>query len=104
MPTLHVTDRDGGQHEVDASNGVSLMDALQAKMLVEGTCGGVASCGTCHVYFGSKEAAGEQTEDEGYMLEALEDHVEVREGSRLCCQIQVTDALDGVALSVAPEA
>lgn len=104
MPTLHVTDRDGSQHTINAESSSNLMEVLQAKMLVEGTCGGVASCGTCHVYFADADVAGERTEDEGYMLEALEDHVEVRESSRLCCQVNVADALDGAAITIAPEA
>ena len=81
-----------------------MMEALQDAGLVDGTCGGVASCGTCHVYFADKKAAGEQTEDEGFMLEGLADFVEIKEGSRLSCQIKVTEAHDGIKIEIAPEA
>lgn len=104
MPTLHVTTAKGESKTVEAKIGVTMMEALSAQGLVEGTCGGAASCGTCHVYFSNKNIAGEQTEDEGYMLEGLEDFVEIQDGSRLSCQIKVTDAHDGIKLEIAPEA
>ncbi len=104
MPTLHVTIATGETQDVEAAVGGSMMDALQANGLVEGTCGGAASCGTCHVYFADKAAAGERTEDEGYMLEGLEDFVDIREGSRLSCQLKVTEAHEGLKIEIAPEA
>jgi len=104
MPTLHVTSANGESQTLDAKTGSSMMEVLQAAGLVEGTCGGAASCGTCHVYFADKTIAGERTEDEGYMLEGLEDFVEIRDGSRLSCQLKVTAAHEGVKIEVAPEA
>lgn len=104
MPRLHVTTASGETQDVEAAQGSSLMESLQAVGLVEGTCGGAASCGTCHVYFSDKTIAGERTEDEGYMLEGLEDFVDIREGSRLSCQLQVTEAHDGLKIEIAPEA
>jgi 2Fe-2S ferredoxin len=104
MPRLHVTTAAGESQIVEATTGTSMMDNLQAVGLVEGTCGGAASCGTCHVYFADKLAAGERTEDEGYMLEGLEDFVEIREGSRLSCQLTVTEAHEGLKIEIAPEA
>jgi len=104
MPTLNVTTVDGVTKHVDGNVGSSMMDALSAAGLVDGTCGGAASCGTCHIYFVDKNAAGEQTEDEGYMLEGLADFVEIRDGSRLSCQIKITDAHDGLKIEIAPEA
>lgn len=104
MPRLHVTTAAGESQIVEAITGTSMMDNLQAVGLVEGTCGGAASCGTCHVYFADKATAGERTEDEGYMLEGLEDFVEIRAGSRLSCQLKVTDAHEGLKIEIAPEA
>lgn len=104
MPSLNVTTLDGEKTTVEAKVGVSMMEALSAQGYVQGTCGGAASCGTCHVYFADKAAAGEQTEDEGYMLEGLADFVEIREGSRLSCQIKITEAHDGLNIEIAPEA
>lgn len=104
MATLHVTTADGETKTVEAANGATMMEALSAQGLVEGTCGGAASCGTCHVYFKDKSTAGQRTEDEGYMLEGLEDFVEIRAGSRLSCQLKVTQAHDGIKIEIAPEA
>lgn len=104
MPTLNITTVNGDTQTVDAQSGASMMEELQAAGLVEGTCGGAASCGTCHVYFADKAAAGERTEDEGYMLEGLGDFVEIREGSRLSCQLKVTEAHEGLKIEIAPEA
>lgn len=104
MPTLHVTTANGESRTVEAKLDASMMEALSAEGLVEGTCGGAASCGTCHVYFMDKTIAGEQTEDEGYMLEGLADFVDVRETSRLSCQLKITDAHHGVKIEIAPEA
>ena len=104
MPTLYVTTANGESQIVDATTGASMMEALQAAGLVEGTCGGAASCGTCHIYFADKTAAGERTEDESYMLEGLEDFVEIRDSSRLSCQLKVTEAHEGLKIEIAPEA
>jgi len=104
MPTIHVKTADGESRTVNAPVDSTMMEALSAEALVEGTCGGAASCGTCHVYFKDKASAGERTEDEGYMLEGLEDFVEIRESSRLSCQIIITDCHEGLQIEIAPEA
>jgi len=104
MPTLHIKTANGDCQNVEAVIGATMMEALSATGLVEGTCGGAASCGTCHVYFADKSSAGERNEDEGYMLEGLEEFVEIREGSRLSCQVKVTAAHEGMKIEIAPEA
>jgi len=67
---------------------------------IEGECGGVCSCATCHVHVAAEyfEKTGEVSEIEADMLE-LDDNVS--EYSRLGCQIQITEALDGIKLQVA---
>ena len=104
MATLNITTIDGESTTLDAADGTIMMEALRDAGLVEGTCGGVASCGTCHIYFKNKDLAGERTEDEGYMLEGLEDFVEIREGSRLSCQVKVSDSHHNADIEIAPEA
>ena len=104
MPKLYITTSTGEKQTVEAKIGCSMMEALNSVSLVEGTCGGAASYGTCHVYFKDSAAAGEQTEDEGYMLEGLADFVEVKESSRLSCQIILSDVHDGAEIEIAPEA
>lgn len=103
MATFKVKTLDGEIRDIEAEDGSVLMTALNNALLVEATCGGAASCGTCHVYFEDATLAGEQTEDEGYMLESLADFVEIREGSRLCCQMKVEAKHDGASIEIAPE-
>ncbi len=69
---------------------------------IDGDCGGVCSCATCHVFVAENDMdkVGQPEEIEADMLE-LEDNVS--DYSRLCCQIQVTEALDGIELTVAKE-
>lgn len=84
------------------SNAGSVMElAVQNNIKgIDGDCGGVCSCATCHVHVATEhvEKAGEASEIEQDMLE-LDDNA--NEFSRLCCQMEVTDALDGVVLQVA---
>lgn len=107
MAKLNIKDRDGGEHNLDAPNGSPLMETLRDEDLdVEGTCGGICSCGTCHVYVSAEWAAKlpPKTEDEEMMLEAIGEVVEVRENSRLSCQIEITDELEGFVAEIGPVA
>ncbi|MBU2976163.1 2Fe-2S iron-sulfur cluster-binding protein [Zobellia sp. B3R18] len=67
---------------------------------IDGDCGGVCSCATCHVHVApdDMDKTGSASEIETDMLE-LDDNA--NEYSRLCCQIDITDAIDGVVLKVA---
>lgn len=67
---------------------------------IDGDCGGVCSCATCHVHVQPEdmEKTGPASEIETDMLE-LDDNAD--EYSRLCCQLEISDALDGVVLNVA---
>jgi len=106
MPTITVRTLEGVAHDLEADVGTTLMEPLRDSGLVDATCGGMASCGTCHVYLseGWTEKCGDRTEDEGYMLEGLEDFVDVKPNSRLCCQITLTQDHDGIEMDIAPEA
>ena len=67
---------------------------------IDGNCGGVCSCATCHVHVRPEDMTktGAASEIETDMLE-LDDNAD--EYSRLCCQIELSDAIDGVVLQVA---
>jgi len=67
---------------------------------IDGDCGGVCSCATCHVHVTPEdmEKTGPASEIETDMLE-LDDNAD--EYSRLCCQIEIDDTIDGVVLKVA---
>lgn len=99
---IFVTDRNGEEHEVEATLGEPLMFALRAKDLVDATCGGSCSCATCHLYiepdWGSKLPS--PTDDEAEVIEFLRF---AREDSRLCCQLMGSEEMDGMKVTVAPE-
>lgn len=67
---------------------------------IDGDCGGVCSCATCHVHVKPEdmEKTGLASEIETDMLE-LDDNAD--EFSRLGCQLEISDTLDGVVLTVA---
>lgn len=69
---------------------------------IDGDCGGVCSCATCHVHVAPShfEQTGQISEIESDMLE-LDDNVS--EFSRLCCQIDVSEQIDGIVLHVVGE-
>lgn len=68
---------------------------------IDALCGGVMQCGTCHCYIAPEwsDRVGLAGDDEQAMLEALEG-VEVRPTSRLSCQIQLSEELDGLVVEV----
>lgn len=67
---------------------------------IDGDCGGVCSCATCHVHVLPEfmDIVGEASEIEKDMLE-LDDNAD--EFSRLTCQLELSEALDGIILRVA---
>jgi ferredoxin, 2Fe-2S len=100
MPLIHVTNRSGVSSVVDAASGQSVMDMLRARGDVEGLCGGNCSCATCHVHLDKAwhDRLGDPSAEEQTLLDYS---MEKRPTSRLSCQIDVVDALDGLKLTVA---
>ena len=81
--------------------GLNLMELLKANEYpVQGTCGGMALCGTCHVEVMGGPELNEPSDDEAYMLETLP---VVHANSRLSCQIRLKDEVDGLVIRIAVE-
>jgi len=104
MISIHATDRKGRSHQLQVPCGSVLMESLRDSDLgVEAICGGQCACGTCHclIHPAWLEIVGAPGEDERELLACLDafDH----RRSRLTCQIEVSDALEGLSLTVAPE-
>lgn len=100
---LRIVDREGNQHEMNASPSDSLMEALRSlEYGVLAICGGSCACATCHVYITSDwlEQLPPPQSDELELIASL-DHR--RETSRLSCQIRLSDALDGLRVTLAPD-
>jgi ferredoxin, 2Fe-2S len=103
MAEIHVTDREGVEHTLEAQEGWSVMEIIrEAGLPIEAACGGCCACATCHVYVddawrGRLEPTSDDEDrmlDEAYM---------VQENSRLGCQIPFTAELDGLKVTLAPE-
>ncbi|MEO1433937.1 MAG: 2Fe-2S iron-sulfur cluster-binding protein [Bacteroidota bacterium] len=101
---ITVIDREDQTHELETPTdmGLNLMELCKAYELpVQGTCGGMALCSTCHVYVQSDHELPEASDDEEDMLDQA---FFVEENSRLGCQIKIADHLDGLIVKLAPEA
>ncbi len=92
---------DGSAQTVEAEIGMTVMETAKKHLLdgIEAECGGACACATCHVYVDEawREKTGGPSEMEEDMLDFAFD---VRESSRLSCQIKVTEALDGLVVRV----
>lgn len=103
MINLSVKDLDGQVHEVQAREGDSLMEALREhEWGVPAICGGLCSCGTCHVYLDTEwqDKFMMADSDEQDLLDVFET---TQATSRLSCQLQLRAEHDGLKLSIAPE-
>jgi 2Fe-2S ferredoxin len=104
MPKILVTDRQGAEHEVEATNGFTLMEAIRdgGNFELTAICGGMLSCSTCHVYIDEAwlDKMPPQKEDEH---DLVADSFHYQPTSRLSCQIPITGALEGLRVTVAPE-
>ncbi|WP_026754737.1 2Fe-2S iron-sulfur cluster-binding protein [Sediminibacter sp. Hel_I_10] len=103
---IKITDRDGTTHDVQAPTdmAMNLMEVVRSYELApEGTigiCGGMAMCASCQCYVLSNHELPEmQDEEEAMLSEAFN----VKDNSRLGCQIQMTPALEGLEIELAPE-
>ncbi len=104
MTQIKVVKRDGSKTEFEASEGLSLMEALRDEGFDEllALCGGCCSCATCHVKIDDETLAKlvPMTADEDDLLDSSEHRTS---NSRLSCQIPVTDALAGAVITIAQE-
>ena len=103
MPVLRVIGRDGVEQEINAPAGTSLMEPLRdMDDGVTAICGGMCSCATCQVYI-DESWVPRLTAPMSDETDMLKDLTSYRANSRLSCQIQLTDALDGLRVTIAPE-
>jgi ferredoxin, 2Fe-2S len=102
MARIRFIQIDGAVIDADTPSGGSLMQlALERGVTgIEAICGGSCSCGTCHLYIADPWIAsvGSPAPDEALLLREL---TGVRANSRLGCQIKITEALDGLTVTVA---
>ena len=105
MNEINVTviDREGVSHKLVAPTDMSMniMEVCKAYELpVKGECGGMAMCAICQCYLESDTELPEQSDDE---LDMLDQAFFVEDNSRLGCQIQISEEIDGIVVRLAPE-
>jgi 2Fe-2S ferredoxin len=106
MEEIHikVIDRNDQEHQIEIPLGIDLnmMEVCKAENLpVEGTCGGMALCSTCHIYVLSDNQLPDISEEEEDMLDQA---FFVEENSRLGCQLKINKNLEGLVVKLAPAA
>ncbi len=101
MAKIKFIEHNGTEHEVDAPNGTSVMNAAVDNLVpgIDADCGGECSCATCHVVVDPAWIAkvGKPSDQEESMLDLNPDR---EENSRLSCQIEVSDDLDGLVVQL----
>jgi 2Fe-2S ferredoxin len=102
VPKVTYIEANGTEHVVEVPVGINLMQAALNNLIpgIEGDCGGLCACATCHVYVDGDWAAhcGDAEELEVNILDFAFD---VRDESRLACQITASEELDGLVLRIA---
>ena len=102
MPKITYIQHDGTEHVVDVETGLSVMEGAIDNDIegIDAECGGCLSCATCHVYVQGDWPA-RLAEPEDMELEMLDlTASERQENSRLSCQIEVTEELDGLVVKL----
>ena len=101
-----IVDRTGQSHTVLAPTdmNMNLMELVRSYELApEGTigiCGGMAMCASCQCYVTSSHHLEPMSEEEEAMLS---DAFHLQDNSRLGCQIPITENLEGLKITLAPE-
>ncbi len=102
MVNIIVTHQDGTQQNIEVESRLNLMEGLRAANVpgVVAECGGSMSCATCHVIVDANwlTATGETSDMENDMLECTATERET--GSRLSCQIKLSEDLDGLRVLI----
>ena len=102
MPTIIYIDSNGDRQQVEVENGYTVMEGAINNSVagIVAECGGACACATCHSYIseGWLQKLEPMDDMEDAMLDAA---YERRDNSRLTCQIEVTDELDGMVVHVA---
>ena len=103
MSKIFVTDREKNTHELKAEIGLTLMEIIRdAGLDIEAACGGCCACATCHLYIDTdwKEKLPKIEIEEESMLDQA---FHVTSHSRLGCQIEYSNIINGIKVTLAPE-
>lgn len=99
---VYVTDKDGKEHIFEGTDDWSVMEVIRENGIeILAQCGGACACATCHVYVDEawNDKLASPSEEEIGMLDGAFD---VKENSRLSCQIKCSPTLSGLKVKLAP--
>jgi 2Fe-2S ferredoxin len=99
-----ITDLGGNVREIEGKAGWTIMEIIRdAGFPIKAECGGACACATCHIYIDDDwmAATGERSEEEEDMIDLA---LEVEDSSRLSCQLEMCEALDGIKVKLARDA
>ena len=101
MAKIKYITHDNQKHEVEVSSGLTVMEgAIKNKIPgIDADCGGACACATCHVYV-AKEWIEKLPPKEDSEEDMLDFAFDVKDNSRLSCQITVSDELDGLVVNM----
>ena len=101
MATMTFIEHGGTAHEVNIETGKSLMEIAVDNLIpgIDADCGGACACGTCHVIVSSEWFAktGTTSDEEDMMLGMTPERADT---SRRACQIEASEALDGLVVQL----
>ena len=101
MTKIKYIEHSGKEHEIEVANGLSVMEGAVQNDIpgIDADCGGGMACATCHVYVKEEwfNRLPPKTEGEDDMLDQA---FEPKTNSRLSCQIEVSEDLDGLEVNL----
>lgn len=92
---------DGQRSEIDGDIGANVMETAVKNRIpgIDADCGGACACATCHIYV--EEPWGKITGAPSEMEEDMLDFAyDIRDNSRLSCQLKITEELDGLVVHI----
>ena len=103
MGVIFVKDRNGSSHKLSAEVGSTIMEIIRdAGLEIEAACGGCCACATCHIYVDEawlKKLKSREEEEDSMLDQAFF----VTNSSRLSCQLEFEENMNGIELTLAPE-
>ena len=104
MGAIFVKDREGNSHKLRAEEGSTIMEIIRdAGLEIEAACGGCCACATCHVYIDETWLVKLKAIDDEEENSMLDQAFYVNNSSRLSCQLQFDEKINGIELVLAPE-
>jgi 2Fe-2S ferredoxin len=99
MPQIIFISHDGREQEVDAAPGTSVMQAAVDNFIdgIHAECGGARSCATCHCFV-DESWVDKIPPPDPVELQMIECAVDPQSNSRLSCQLEISDTLNGLII------